>query len=201
VSDGWRGARPLPPRSDSCPSADADRDLSNFSELSVGCGREGALSLVNAGSSSLAVAGGCTSDPPGKVLGSGTSGRLRFPDPAGYSVGADPDGFVTAHSTPTWKRGTGHPSPRVSPGPAILQPPATVKVVSTRVDAEYESWDETISHVVQADRDLKVAELRLRNQVAVARRAGHSWAVIGSSLGISHQAARQRFGSAEGPGS
>lgn len=69
------------------------------------------------------------------------------------------------------------------------------------VDAEYESWDETISHVVQADRDLKVAELRLRNQVAVARRVGHSWAVIGSSLGISHQAARQRFGSGEGPGS
>jgi hypothetical protein len=69
------------------------------------------------------------------------------------------------------------------------------------VAAEYESWDRTISLVVQSDRDLKVAELRLRHQVAEARRAGHSWAVIGASLGISRQAAQQRFGSRDEPGS
>jgi hypothetical protein len=62
------------------------------------------------------------------------------------------------------------------------------------VEAEHESWDRSISLVVQAERDLKVAELRLRHQVAEARRAGHSWAVIGASLGTSRQAAQQRFG-------
>jgi hypothetical protein len=67
------------------------------------------------------------------------------------------------------------------------------------VDAAYESWDKTISLVVQADRDLEVAELRLRHQVAEARRAGHSWAVIGASLGISRQAAQQRFGLRDDP--
>jgi hypothetical protein len=69
------------------------------------------------------------------------------------------------------------------------------------VEAEYESWDTSISRVVQADRDLEVAELRLRHQVAEARRAGHSWAVIGASLGITRQAAQQRFGSRHDPGS
>ena len=63
------------------------------------------------------------------------------------------------------------------------------------MDAQYESWDKTISLIVQADRELEVAELRLRHQVSEARRAGHSWAVIGASLGISRQAAQQRFGS------
>ena len=68
------------------------------------------------------------------------------------------------------------------------------------MEAEYESWDRSISLVVQADRDLEVAGLRLRRQVAEARRAGHSWAVIGASLGISRQAAQQRFGWRDDPG-
>jgi hypothetical protein len=69
------------------------------------------------------------------------------------------------------------------------------------VEAEYESWDRSISLVVQADRDLEVAELRLRHQVAEARRAGHSWAVIGVALGTSRQAAQQRFGRRRDPDS
>jgi hypothetical protein len=55
-------------------------------------------------------------------------------------------------------------------------------------------WDADISHIVQANADVKNAELMLRRRVAVARRAGHSWASIGLALGISRQAAQQRFG-------
>jgi len=52
------------------------------------------------------------------------------------------------------------------------------------LDGDFESWDRTISLVVQADRDLKAAQLILRRQVGPAPRAGHSWASIGVVLGI-----------------
>jgi hypothetical protein len=38
------------------------------------------------------------------------------------------------------------------------------------------------------------AELALRNRVAKARRAGAAWSAIGDALGITKQAAQQRFG-------
>jgi hypothetical protein len=47
-----------------------------------------------------------------------------------------------------------------------------------------------------ADRELTLADLSLRRQVMVARRHGHSWAAIGFVLGITRQAAQQRFGNA-----
>ena len=52
-----------------------------------------------------------------------------------------------------------------------------------------------VSRVVEAEdvvRDL------LRQSVAAARAAGCSWAAIGSELGMSRQAAQQRFGSSTG---
>lgn len=58
----------------------------------------------------------------------------------------------------------------------------------------FDEWDRTISDIVQADRDLKRADLLLRGRVNVARQAGHSWAAVGLALGISRQAAQQRFG-------
>jgi hypothetical protein len=39
------------------------------------------------------------------------------------------------------------------------------------------------------------AELHLRDEVAIAREAGLSWTVIAAALGVTRQAARQRFGS------
>jgi hypothetical protein len=38
------------------------------------------------------------------------------------------------------------------------------------------------------------AERKLADAVALARRAGHSWAAIGAMVGTSGEAARQRYG-------
>ena len=38
------------------------------------------------------------------------------------------------------------------------------------------------------------ADTELRAAIAAAREAGDSWTVIGAALGVSKQAARQRFG-------
>jgi len=69
--------------------------------------------------------------------------------------------------------------------------------VLTPVDSPFESWDKSIVLVRTANRDLKMAEVMLRRQVDVARRAGHSWAAIGLALGVTRQAAQQRFGGDE----
>ncbi len=42
--------------------------------------------------------------------------------------------------------------------------------------------------------DRAAAEGRVANAVSVARAGGHSWAVIGSMVGTSGEAARQRYG-------
>jgi hypothetical protein len=62
------------------------------------------------------------------------------------------------------------------------------------VDNRFEPWDKSIVLIRTANSDLKMAELALRRQVAVARRFGHSWAAIGLALGVTRQAAQQRFG-------
>jgi hypothetical protein len=67
------------------------------------------------------------------------------------------------------------------------------------VDQHYEPWDKSIVLVRSANRDLKLAEAMLRRQVDIARRSGHSWAAIGLALGVTRQAAQQRFGGAEDP--
>ena len=58
----------------------------------------------------------------------------------------------------------------------------------------YEEWDKDLTLTRAANRELRMAELNLRHQVMVARRHGHSWAAIGFVLGITRQAAQQRFG-------
>ena len=60
----------------------------------------------------------------------------------------------------------------------------------------YEEWDKELTLIKAALRELTVAELNLRRQVAVARQHGHSWAAIGFILGITRQAAQQTFGTA-----
>ena len=58
----------------------------------------------------------------------------------------------------------------------------------------FESLDKSLVLVIQAHRNLGAAELVLRREVFAARRQGHSWAAIGYALGVSKQAAQQRFG-------
>lgn len=62
----------------------------------------------------------------------------------------------------------------------------------------FEEWDGDLTLIKVANTELSLAELQLRRQVAVARRHGHSWAAIGFVLGITRQAAQQRFGTAGG---
>ena len=63
----------------------------------------------------------------------------------------------------------------------------------------FAEWDREISQIIEANQDLKLAELRLRRHVANARKTGHSWASVGFALGITRQAAQQRFGVDEAP--
>ena len=62
------------------------------------------------------------------------------------------------------------------------------------VERRYEEWDRDLTLVRAAARDVNTAEISLRHQVGVARRSGHSWSAIGVVLGISEDAARDRFG-------
>jgi hypothetical protein len=62
------------------------------------------------------------------------------------------------------------------------------------VERRYEEWDRDLTLVRAAARDVHAAEISLRHQVGVARRRGHSWSAIGLVLGVSEQAARDRFG-------
>jgi ketosteroid isomerase-like protein len=48
--------------------------------------------------------------------------------------------------------------------------------------------------IIAANEALADAERDLHQAVADARAAGDSWAVVGAALGISKQAAQQRFG-------
>lgn len=44
-----------------------------------------------------------------------------------------------------------------------------------------------------AAKNVETAEQDLRDAVRAAREAGDSWAIIGTALGVSRQAAQQRF--------
>jgi hypothetical protein len=47
--------------------------------------------------------------------------------------------------------------------------------------------------IIAASEALAAAEAGLRDAVRAARAAGDSWAIIGAALGVSKQAAQQRF--------
>ena len=62
------------------------------------------------------------------------------------------------------------------------------------MEQRFEEWDKDLTLIRAAARELSVADLTLRHQVGAARRSGHSWAAIGFILGISEQAAQEKFG-------
>jgi hypothetical protein len=52
----------------------------------------------------------------------------------------------------------------------------------------------TLAHIEEARRHERNAELELRRLVAHARRQGIWWEEIGNAMGVTKQAAQQRFG-------
>jgi hypothetical protein len=53
-----------------------------------------------------------------------------------------------------------------------------------------------VRRIVAAAENVTASEDQLRQEVAAARAAGESWSVIGIALGVTRQAAYQRFGTA-----
>lgn len=54
--------------------------------------------------------------------------------------------------------------------------------------------DEPLRRVVLARHDVAVAERALQSAVTTAKDEGHTWAEVGATLGVSRQAAHERFG-------
>lgn len=53
---------------------------------------------------------------------------------------------------------------------------------------------EHFRRIIAANKAIEVARQELFDAVAAARAAGDSWSVIGAALGVSKQAASERFG-------
>jgi len=80
------------------------------------------------------------------------------------------------------------------------------ETVTDDVDAWLDSLDPStlemrdavhVRRITAAMRAVDSAEQELRDAVAAARTAGDSWTIIGAALGITRQAAQQRFGRSE----
>lgn len=60
---------------------------------------------------------------------------------------------------------------------------------------EHQGRDAThFRRIIAASKQLEAAKDELHDAVRAAREAGDSWAAIGAALGVSKQAAAQRFG-------
>jgi hypothetical protein len=64
------------------------------------------------------------------------------------------------------------------------------------LDPDELDWQDAwpLRAIVQADAEVAKAKEHLVDAVATAHRLGLSWTAIGTVLGVSRQAARQRFG-------
>jgi hypothetical protein len=74
------------------------------------------------------------------------------------------------------------------------------------IDSDVEQWLDQLDpatveardathfrRIIAANKAFLAAETELRNAVAAARAAGDSWAIVGAALGVTRQAAQQRF--------
>lgn len=61
------------------------------------------------------------------------------------------------------------------------------------------SGPDRLRGIADADHEARRAQTTLRNAVAAARADGHTWAEVGTVLGITRQAAFQRFGGPRDP--
>jgi hypothetical protein len=88
----------------------------------------------------------------------------------------------------------------VSTAPSLGDALGEAILTGTFEDTSWRSEGGTELDLVRrtAAADAIVGDL-LRQAVAAARSAGHSWAAIGATLGMSRQAVQQRFGSATDP--
>lgn len=69
------------------------------------------------------------------------------------------------------------------------------------LDPDAEDWDDPadLRAIADALQDVAKAENDLAEAVAAARKHQRNWAEIGMALGVTRQAARQRFGTSRGP--
>ncbi|WP_211348921.1 hypothetical protein [Nocardioides litoris] len=98
----------------------------------------------------------------------------------------------TTESAAGTSRAPGHPRgapPRRPPRGLDQLPPTALVARSTQHH----------HRIVAAAVEVERAEEELREAVRAAFRAGDSWLVVGHALGISRQAAHQRFGASSGP--
>lgn len=72
---------------------------------------------------------------------------------------------------------------------------ATEEWLDSLDPAQLEFRDAThLRAIISAGKAVTAAEAKLRKAVTDARAAGDSWTVIGAALGVTKQAAQQRFG-------
>lgn len=90
--------------------------------------------------------------------------------------------------------------------PEVMPMPRTVEEILAQADELAKRFEDfepeagaaidgaPLRAVGEAFEDLALAQKRLAERVSVARAMGHSWAVIGSMVGTSGEAVRQRYG-------
>lgn len=80
---------------------------------------------------------------------------------------------------------------------ALARAAAETEAWLDALDPDAEDWDDPadLRAIAEALQRVAEAEAELADAVAAARKRERNWAEIGMALGVTRQAARQRFGS------